>query len=69
MHLGRTAFSRPTDFVLQYEFRQIVKDHKGEDRVRCFSEERGQTGGRLLDMRESGGIAPRLRTRREQGAL
>jgi hypothetical protein len=37
MHLGRTVFSQLMDFVPRHEFRQIVKRHKGEHRVRRFS--------------------------------
>jgi len=37
MHLGRTVFSQLMDYVPRHEFRQIVKRHKGERRVRRFS--------------------------------
>jgi hypothetical protein len=37
MHLGRTVFSQLMDFIPRQEFRQIVKRHKGEHRVRRFS--------------------------------
>ena len=37
MHLGRTVFSQLMDLVPRHEFRQIVRRHKGERRVRRFS--------------------------------
>jgi len=37
MYLGRTIFSQLMDFVPRHEFRQIVKRHKGEHRVRRFA--------------------------------
>ena len=37
MFLGRSVFSQLMDFVPRNEFRQIVKRHKGDHRVRRFS--------------------------------
>jgi len=37
MFVGASVFSQLMDFVPRYEFRQIVKRHKGDHRVRCFS--------------------------------
>src|SRR4030042_2713624 len=37
MHVGRTVLSQLMDVVPRHTFRQIVKRHKGERRVRRFS--------------------------------
>ena len=37
MYLGTSVFSQLMDFVPRYEFRQIVKRHKGDRRVRRFT--------------------------------
>jgi hypothetical protein len=37
MFIGASVFSQLMDFVPRYEFRQIVKRHKGDHRVRRFS--------------------------------
>lgn len=37
MFVGASVFSQLMDFVPRYEFRQIVKRHKGDHRVRRFS--------------------------------
>jgi len=37
MYVGRTVFAQLMDFVPRHEFRQIVKLHRGERRVRRFS--------------------------------
>ncbi len=37
MFVGTSVFSQLLDFVPRYEFRQIVKRHKGDHRVRRFS--------------------------------
>jgi Domain of unknown function (DUF4372)/Transposase DDE domain len=37
MYVGRTVFAQLMDFVPRHEFRQIVKRHRGERRVRRFT--------------------------------
>jgi hypothetical protein len=37
MHVGRTVFAQLMDFIPRHEFRQIVRQYRGEHRLRRFS--------------------------------